>query len=247
MVHLKSRFFHSNTFLQKLCSSLSPIMGEGKKNKQTSALIGCSVSGMTRSHGRDRGVFIKKPLVMQPKNSACPVISSLTKNHYIRCQNGSIFRQAEASHSPLTPPSLTAREPARWLQKLKATRWMSSKICSNQHLHPCSQDRRNHSPFVEAARTGEASLNSFSLLIVHNSYSAAEIWMPLCVAGSSARARHKARGAAAKSQVGLKGWRRGDRHGARIPSDHLQRKSILSVVQRRAARQTMAAIYWSLR
>lgn len=75
---------------------------------------------------------------------------------------------------------------------------MRSKICSNQHLHPCSQDRRNHSAFVEAARTSEASLNSFSLLIVHNSYSAAEIWMPLCVAGSSARARHKARG---RSQI----------------------------------------------
>lgn len=77
--------------------------------QKTSTLIGCSVIWMTRSKGYGRGVLIKSHLWCNP-NSACPVISLLTKNHYIRCQSGSIFWQGEAFHShlPLQTCALTA-------------------------------------------------------------------------------------------------------------------------------------------
>lgn len=76
---------------------------------ETSTLIGCSVIQMTRSKGYGRGVLIKSHLWCNP-NSAYPFISVLTKNHYIRCQSGSIFWQGEASHShlPLQTCALTA-------------------------------------------------------------------------------------------------------------------------------------------
>lgn len=77
--------------------------------QKTSTLIGCSVIWMTRSKGYGRGVLIKSHLWCNP-NSACPVISLLTKNHYIRCQSGSILWQGEAFHShlPLQTCALTA-------------------------------------------------------------------------------------------------------------------------------------------
>lgn len=134
MVHLKSRFFllkNKTNFCKKLCSSLFFPMTGGRKNK-TSALIGCSVSGMTRSHGCDRGVFIKKPLVMQPKNSACPVVSSLTKNHYIRCQSGSIFRQGEASHSPPRPSLLHRSGEKKKKEEKRKTCPLTAKAKSNE-------------------------------------------------------------------------------------------------------------------
>lgn len=67
-----------------------PISAEGwigPRMTKKSTLIGCGVIWMTRSRGDGRGVLIKSHWRYDP-NSACPVISPLTKNHYIRCQRG---------------------------------------------------------------------------------------------------------------------------------------------------------------
>lgn len=167
---------------------------------------------MTRSKGDGSRVLIKSRWWYDP-NSACPVISLLTKNHYIRCQSGSIFWQGEVASFPFRAPNLCID------CKPKATRRMRSKICSIQHLHPGSRDRGNHSSFVEADCTSEASLNSFSLLIVHNSYSAAEIWMLLCCR-NSVRPRHKMR-ARIKPQVGSEV--QGKTYGWALPRTLLER------------------------
>lgn len=206
MVHLKSRFCFTqkqNKFLQKLRSSLfSNDGGEGITKHQLSL---AAASPAWRGHTDvTEESSLKSHWWCNPK---IPPAQSFLRWQRIITLDVRADQYSDRARR-LTPPrpSLLHRsggkkkrkkkkeKPARWLQKLKAMRWMRSKICSNHHPHPCSQDRRNHSAFVEAARTSEASLNSFSLLIVHNSYSAAEIWMPLCVAGSSARARHEARG-----------------------------------------------------
>ena len=88
---------------QRITRPISVEGGIAPRMTKKSTLIGCGVIWMTRSRGDGRGVLIKSRWRYDP-NSACPVISPLTKNHYIRCQRGSIFWQGEVPSFPA--PSL---------------------------------------------------------------------------------------------------------------------------------------------
>lgn len=88
---------------QRITHPISAEGGIAPRMTKKSALIGCGVIWMTRSRGDGRGVLIKSHWRYDP-NSACPVISPLTKNHYIRCQRGSIFWQGEVPSFPAPSP-----------------------------------------------------------------------------------------------------------------------------------------------
>lgn len=118
-------------------------------------LIGCSVIWMTRSKGDGREVLIKSHWWYDP-NSACPVISLLTKNHYIRCQSGSIFWQGEVPSFPSPSP-----KPVHWLQTLSNKRDEVKDLFKS--APPSPQPRQGESLFVCWGRLYQRGIIKFLL------------------------------------------------------------------------------------
>lgn len=158
------------------------------QEKKNTAHNDCIALYRTRSKGDCSEVEIKSQW-RYDLNLVRPLIFSLTRNHYVRCQGGSIFWQGVMPSFP--SPSLILSSYC----KREATRRMGVKDLFKSAPPPQQLRQGDHSLFVEMHCTSVASLNAFLLLIVHNSYWAVKIKMLLCCR-NSAMPRH---GAGARS------------------------------------------------